>query len=112
MESCPYFIYIILCKNNNLYCGYTTNIERRWQEHVSGSPKCKYTRSHKPMKIVAAWEIQSTLSIVLKLEHRIKKLTRIKKIKLIAHPTKLADLLTDSETDTISLEPLTHLPMV
>jgi len=36
----PYYVYILECKNDRYYTGYTTDLERRYQEHVEGSPKC------------------------------------------------------------------------
>ena len=38
-----YFTYIIRCKDDSLYTGYTTDIVRRMKEHESGI-NCKYSR--------------------------------------------------------------------
>ena len=38
-----YFTYIIRCKDDSLYTGYTTDINRRMKEHESGI-NCKYTK--------------------------------------------------------------------
>ena len=78
-----YFIYILECSNGAYYTGYTTDIERRYQEHLNGSLKCKYTRSFPPKRIAACWEIEGDLSAALKIEKRIKLLSREDKHRLL-----------------------------
>ena len=41
-----YFTYIIRCKDDSLYTGYTTDIVRRMKEHESGI-NCKYKECYK-----------------------------------------------------------------
>lgn len=74
-----YYIYMLECSNGALYTGYTTDLERRWKEHQSGSPKCKYTRAFPPKRMVASWELELDLGEVLSLEAKIKKLSTAKK---------------------------------
>lgn len=88
-----YYIYILECINGNYYTGYTSNMERRYQEHLSGSIKCKYTRSFPPMRLAACWRLESSLSVALKIEHKIKQLSKTAKKKLIEHPKQLAIFL-------------------
>lgn len=76
-----YFTYILLTEQNTLYCGYTDNVEKRFQVHLEGKG-AKYTRSHKPIKIVYQKEFE-TKSDAMKEERRIKKLSRFEKLKLI-----------------------------
>ena len=76
-----YFTYILLTEQNTLYCGYTDDVEKRFQAHLEGKG-AKYTRSHKPIKIVYQKEFE-TKSDVMKEERRIKKLSRFEKLKLI-----------------------------
>jgi len=107
-ENKQYYIYILECSNGNYYSGYTTDLKRRYQEHASGSAKCKYTRSFPPIRLAAAWEISAGLSVVLKIEKAIKKLKRQEKIELIADPdflyTKIdASDFISSEWSSISL---------
>ena len=87
-----YFIYILECRNGNYYTGYTTNLVRRYQEHLAGSYKCKYTRSFPPLRIAASWEIPGNLAFTLKIENSIKKLPKAQKIKLISHPELLKSI--------------------
>ena len=84
-----YFLYMIECQNKSFYTGYTTDLERRYAEHVAGSSKCKYTRAHPPRRIAASWEFECELSFVLQLEAFIKKLSRREKEVLIADAAML-----------------------
>lgn len=81
-----YFIYILACSNGSYYTGYTTDIIRRYHEHTHGSEKCKYTRSFPPIAIAACWEIVAERAVVLKIEAGIKRLSRQRKLSLIATP--------------------------
>lgn len=75
-----YYTYILLTENDTLYCGYTDNVERRFQLHLSGKG-AKYTRANKPVKIVYQKAFE-TKSEALKEEARIKKLSHKEKLKL------------------------------
>lgn len=76
-----YYTYIILTENNTLYCGYTDDIDKRFQAHLEGKG-AKYTRANKPIKVVYQKEF-ATKSDAMKEEARIKKLTHQEKLKLI-----------------------------
>lgn len=76
-----HFVYIIETIRKTLYCGYTTDVEKRFKEHLSGKG-AKYTRANKPVKIVYVKEFE-TKSAALKEECRIKKLPKTKKLELI-----------------------------
>ncbi len=79
-----YYIYILRCEDNSLYTGITTDVKRRFTEHTSDKLKgAKYTKAHKPIKIEAVWEAEGK-SDALKLEHRIKKLNKSEKERIIA----------------------------
>jgi len=75
-------VYMLRCKGDRLYTGVTNNLARRVSEHRSAYAGAKFTRAFPPETIAAAWETDSR-SAALKLESRIKKLTRVKKDRLI-----------------------------
>lgn len=77
-------MYILLTERDTLYCGYTDNVEKRFQAHLEGKG-AKYTRANKPVKIVFQQEFLSKHE-ALQAEYRIKKLTRNKKLNLIKSP--------------------------
>ena len=43
-------VYAIECENNSLYIGQTSNLMKRWGEHLAGTAS-DYTKMHKPVRI-------------------------------------------------------------
>ena len=76
-----YYTYIILTKDNTLYCGYTDNVEKRFGLHMSGKG-AKYTRMHKPLKIIYTVCFDTKLE-AQKEECRIKKMKRKEKLEFL-----------------------------
>ncbi len=76
-----YFTYIILTERNTYYCGYTDDLEKRFEKHKAGLA-AKYTRANKPVKFVYTKEFR-TKSEAMKEECRIKAMTRKQKEALI-----------------------------
>ena len=78
-----YFIYILRCFDNSLYCGQTKDLQRRVKEHnLDKFKSAKYTKNRKPVKLVY-FEKYKTINEVLKREFEIKKMTKAKKEILI-----------------------------
>ena len=74
---------MLRCKDNSIYTGITTDIDRRMEEHFSKNEKCaKYTYTHIAKKLEAVWEAENK-SLASKLEYHIKKLSKEKKELLI-----------------------------
>jgi len=65
------YTYLIRCNDNSIYCGYTTNIKRRLNEHKRGIGS-KYTKTHGVKKLELYVEV-NTKSDAMKLECLIKK---------------------------------------
>jgi putative endonuclease len=72
-----WFVYLVRCSDGTLYCGITTEINRRIAEHNSGKG-AKYTRSRAPVTLVYLEE-SPTRSSASKREAAIKKMSRSKK---------------------------------
>lgn len=77
-----YYVYLLRCGDNSLYCGQTKDLDRRIKEHNSNDSKSRYTRARRPVKLVY-FKKYKTINEVLKREHEIKKMTKIKKERLI-----------------------------
>jgi len=75
------YVYIIRCRNNSLYTGWTTDLERRIKEHNEGIGS-KYTRANGPVKLVYFEEMESKIK-AMKREYEIKQLPKEKKELLI-----------------------------
>lgn len=76
-----YFVYLLKCSDQSLYCGYTDDVEKRLKVHNSGKG-AKYTKSRLPAELVYFEELEDK-SQALRREMEIKKLPRRKKIELI-----------------------------
>ena len=76
-----HFVYILRCNDNSLYTGYTNNLYERLKTHNSGKG-AKYTRARLPVSLVYYKRVDSK-SWALKLEARIKKLTKKEKEALV-----------------------------
>ena len=76
-------VYIIEASDTKLYTGITTNIEQRWQQHLSGKG-AKFFRGRKPHRLCYV-ENQPDRSQASKREAELKKLTRAQKLALIGN---------------------------
>ena len=74
-------VYIILCSDNSLYTGITTDPARRLRQHAEGRG-AKYFRGRRPEKIVYL-ESGHTRSTAGRREAEIKTLTRADKCRLV-----------------------------
>lgn len=81
-----YYLYLLRCSDNSLYCGQTKDLDRRIKEHNGDNSISKYTRARRPVKLVY-FEKYRTLSKVLKREFEIKKMPKIQKEKMIIKKT-------------------------
>ncbi|WP_434361498.1 GIY-YIG nuclease family protein [Parasalinivibrio latis] len=80
--STDWYMYVIRTACNSLYCGVTTDVERRFTEHQSGGKKsAKYVRGKLPLKL-AVFCMVGNKSEALKAEYRFKQLAKSRKEKL------------------------------
>ena len=75
------YVYILKCRDDTYYTGYTVEIDRRLQEHQEGTAS-KYTRGRTPVELVYLEELP-TKSAALQREWELKGLTRANKQKII-----------------------------
>ncbi len=75
-----WYLYLVLCADQTLYCGITTDLERRLAQHNNGTG-AKYTRGRGPVELYYSQECPDHSS-ALKLEAQIKKLSRAEKLQL------------------------------
>ncbi len=77
-----WYVYIILCSDNSLYTGITTDPERRLRQHADGNG-AKYFRGRKPLGMVYL-EGDHTRRTAGSRETQIKRMTHGDKAALIA----------------------------
>jgi putative endonuclease len=87
-----FWVYILFCKNNSLYVGYTNNLNRRYKAHVQGLA-AKYTRSFPPLSMAFAWPIYGKKGQAMLIENFIKKMNKKQKKNLIENPSRLEKLI-------------------
>lgn len=75
-------VYIVQCVDTTLYTGITCDLELRIEQHNRSDKGAKYTRGRRPVTLVYH-QCFSSRSDAQKEEHRIKKLSKNKKISLI-----------------------------
>ncbi len=73
-------LYIILCSDDSLYTGITTDMERRFRQHAAGEG-AKYFRARRPVEVIYL-ETGHSRSSASKREARIKRLSRDEKLRL------------------------------
>ncbi len=75
------YVYLLRCRDGSLYCGWTTNIERRVAAHQAGRGS-RYTKSRLPVALALAQPMPDR-SAARREEARIKQLTRAEKLALV-----------------------------
>lgn len=79
--STEHVVYMIECKDGSIYTGYTNHLANRLQMHESGKG-AKYTRGRGPFKL-RFHQVFETKEEAMRVEYRIKKLSRHEKKKII-----------------------------
>lgn len=85
-QPAQYYFYVLLCADNSLYGGYSTDVYARLAAHQAGKG-AKYTRvkSRHPLKLIY-FETFTTKSAALKAEYAFKHQPRAAKVAyLLAH---------------------------
>ena len=80
-NTTTWFVYILRCADDTLYTGITTDLNRRCEQHNTGTAS-RYTCSRLPVSMVYH-EVQATRSLALKRELEIKAMSRKVKEELI-----------------------------
>jgi putative endonuclease len=77
-----HYVYVLECSDGSFYTGYTTDPDRRIDEHNAGEG-AKYTRGRTPVELryVESWASRSD---ALAREYEIKSLTRAQKETLVS----------------------------
>ena len=85
MAATPAFVYMLRCRDGSLYCGWTHDVARRFEDHQTGKAS-RYTRSRLPVEL--AWSRpMASRSDAMREEARIKRLSRAGKLRLVRSST-------------------------
>jgi putative endonuclease len=75
-------VYLLECRGGELYCGCTTNLDRRFKQHQTGKGS-RYVRSRLPV-ILIAQKGGMGHGEALRLEYAIKQLPKSQKRSILA----------------------------
>jgi putative endonuclease len=75
------YVYLLRCADDSLYCGWTTDVERRLEAHGAGTAS-RYTRSRLPVELATVITVADR-SAALREEARIKRLPRAAKLRMV-----------------------------
>ncbi|MEX0738514.1 MAG: GIY-YIG nuclease family protein [Pseudohongiella sp.] len=88
-DAAPWSVYLVRCADDSLYTGIATDVLRRFTEHQAQGPKtARYLRGRAPLTLVFQCPAGDR-SQALKLEYRIKQLSRADKLRLVAGDPQL-----------------------
>jgi putative endonuclease len=91
MPDC--YLYIIRCRDGTFYTGITTDVNRRFAQHQGEKDAgSKYLKGRGPLTLVFQERIGER-GLALKVEHRVKKLSKARKERLIKTPGQLAEVI-------------------
>jgi len=91
-------VYLVRCKDDSLYAGVALDVDRRLEEHREGKRGAKYLRGRAPLELVLKRELGDR-SLALKVELRIKKLSRKAKKNLIENPEMIDEIAQACQVD-------------
>jgi len=93
----PWHLYILRCRNGALYTGIALNVAQRLARHQQGKG-AKYLRGRGPLLLVFKKALP-TRGLALRVESRIKKLTRSQKEALLRQTNLIRRVIDDARRD-------------
>lgn len=89
-----WFLYMLRCNDGSIYSGITVNIDKRMSNHQMGKGS-KYVRSRLPVSLAVWWKFATSRRDIQKLEQRVKRLTKKRKMELIDKPLLISNYCED-----------------
>lgn len=77
-----YYFYVLLCDDQSLYGGFTTDVAKRFATHQAGKG-AKYTKVHRPVKVLYSEKFDNKHD-ALHAEWAFKHQSRLKKLAYLA----------------------------
>lgn len=107
MTESVWSVYLLRCRNGELYTGIATDVSRRLGEHQQSRGKgAKYLRGRGPLQLVFERSVGSR-GLALRVERRIKRLKKTYKEQLILSASTFAELVADlgDEASAMTVQP-------
>ncbi|MBO4335150.1 MAG: GIY-YIG nuclease family protein [Desulfovibrio sp.] len=87
-QSLTWYVYLLSCADQSLYCGITTDLARRLAQHNGELPGgARYTRGRRPCRLLAFAQ-KPCKSLALSLEYKIKHCPKAQKAALLIHESR------------------------
>ena len=92
-----WYLYLIRCRDGTLYTGISTDVDRRLAQHMgSRNAGSRYLKGRGPLTLVFQEKLGS-MSLALKVERKVKRMSRARKEKLIKVSEYADQILNRSE---------------
>jgi putative endonuclease len=91
VPAAPYWLYLLRCRDGSLYTGIARDVEARLRDHGDSARGAKYLQGRAPLVVVFRRPVGDR-GRAQRLEHRVKKLPRAQKLRLIAGELELEEL--------------------
>ncbi len=89
----PWWVYLVRTAAGELYTGIATDVERRLEEHRSGSGRgARYLRGRAPLELVFRRRMGER-GLALRVEHRLKRRTKDEKEAIVRSAPSKRQLL-------------------
>ncbi|ELG6861001.1 GIY-YIG nuclease family protein [Salmonella enterica] len=95
----PWYLYLIRTSDNALYTGITTDVARRYRQHQTGKG-AKALRGKGELTLAFAAQVGDR-SLALRIEYRIKQLTKRQKERLVTEREAFEALLSSLQTPVL-----------
>ena len=89
-DTQQWHLYLVRCANGDLYTGISTDVERRFNEHTNNRG-ARRLKGKGPLQLVFSSPIGDR-SQALRIEHRVKKLSKLDKEALVAGQRELPEV--------------------
>jgi len=90
-----WYLYLIRSQDNRLYTGITTDVSRRFAQHQTGKG-AKALRGRGTLLLVFS-QLIGNRSQALRIEYKIKQLSKTQKERLVSQEIALEELLPESQ---------------
>jgi putative endonuclease len=99
------FVYMLECENGSYYTGSTDDPARRYEEHLKGTARAKYTRSFKPVRMARCWRLSGARGAAIRIERLVQGLSRKEKDAIVAEPGMLGGMVRERYGEDYGIMP-------
>ena len=99
--NAEWYVYLLTCSDDTYYCGIAKDINKRLKAHNLGKG-ARYTRGRRPTVLV--WRLAEPLSLsqALRLERRLKSMSRSQKMSFVQNVSIQNDFLSEVSSNDAS----------